>query len=126
MEEPQNKRTEERLHYKWPVLFAKDFAETVSEGIMTNVSSGGIAFLYKEDSNCPLVGQEIALRFSIPHSDEDDSFGMTSITRTGRVLRVEKKSDSYCKIIIQFNEPLTFKPYQEAGNNFLHSKSIEQ
>jgi hypothetical protein len=126
MEEPQNKRAEERLCYKWPVLFARDFAEAVSEGVMTDVSSGGISFLCKADENCPQVGQELALRFSIPHSDKDDSFDMTSLSRTGQVLRVEKKSDSYCQIIVQFNEPLTFKPCYETGNNFLHSKSIEQ
>lgn len=126
MEEPLNKRAEERLRYQWPVLFAKDFREAVSEGVMTDVSSGGIAFIYKADENCPQVGQELALRFSIPHSDEDDSSDMTSLTRTGRVLRVEKKSDSFCHIVVQFNEPLTFKPYMEAGNGLIHTKNIEQ
>lgn len=123
MEEPQNKRREERLSYQWPVLFARDFAEAVSEGVMTNVSSGGIAFLYKTDENCPQVGQEIALRFSLPHSD-DDSFNMTSFTRTGRVLRVETKSNSSCQISVQFNEPLTFKPCHELGTNITYSENI--
>lgn len=126
MEEPQNNRAEERLHYQWPVLFAKDFTEAVSEGIMTDVSSGGISFLCKTDENCPQVGQELALRFSIPCSDEENPFDMTSITRTGRVLRAEIKGNSFCKIVIQFNEPLTLKPYQEARISLMHNKNIDQ
>jgi hypothetical protein len=126
MEEPQNKRAEERLRYQWPVLFAVDFTETVSEGVMADVSSGGIAFLCRADENCPQVGQELALRFSIPRSEEDDSSAMTSFTRTGRVLRIDAQSNSLRQVAIQFNEPLTLKPCEEAGINLMHSKNVEQ
>ena len=126
MEEPQNKRAEERLRYQWPVLFAKDFTEAVSEGVMTDVSSGGISFLCKSDENCPQVGQELALRFSIPCSGEEDPFDMTSLTRTGRVLRVEIHSSTYSQVVMQFNEPLTLKPCQKAGISLMHSKNAEQ
>jgi len=126
MEEPQNKRAEERLHYQWPVLFAKDFTEAVSEGVMTDVSSGGIAFLCKADENYPQVGQELALRFSIPHSDKDLSYNITSLSRTGRVLRVDIKSNSMCQVSVQFNKPLTLKPCQEAGISFMYGKNVEQ
>jgi hypothetical protein len=126
MEEPQNKRTEERLCYRWPVLFARDFTEAVSDGVMTDVSSGGISFLCKADDNCPQVDQELALRFSIPRFEDDDSSDMMSFTRTGRVLRIEIYSNSLRQVAIQFNEPLTLKPYQEASIRFIHSKNSEQ
>lgn len=126
MEKPQNKRTEERLRYQWPVLFAKDFTEAVSEGIMTDVSSGGIAFLCKADENSPQVNQELALRFSIPHPDEYFSYNITSLSRTGRVLRVDIKSNSMCQVSVQFNKPLTLKPCQEAGISLTHIKNTEQ
>jgi len=126
MEEPLKKRAEERLCYKWPVLFARDFTEAVSEGVMTDVSSGGIAFLCRADDNCPQVGQELALRFSIPRSDGDDLSDMMSFTRTGRVLRIEEHSNSLRQVAIQFNEPLTLKPYQEVGTNIVNNKNGEQ
>jgi hypothetical protein len=126
MEEPLKKRAEERLCYKWPVLFARDFTEAVSEGVMTDVSSGGIAFLCRADDNCPQVGQELALRFSIPRSDGDDLSDMMSFTRTGRVLRIEEHSNSLRQVAIQFNEPLTLKPYQEVGTNIVNNKNVEQ
>ena len=126
MEKLQNKRAEDRLCYRWPVLLAKDFTEAVSEGVMINVSSGGIAFLCKNDENCPQEGQDLALRFSIPRSEEDDPSAIMSFTRTGRVLRIDVQSHSLRQVAIQFDEPLSLKPYQEAGIILMHSKNVEQ
>ncbi|MBN1974623.1 MAG: PilZ domain-containing protein [Sedimentisphaerales bacterium] len=115
MENTKNRRLEERLCYQWPVLFAEDFTKSVSEGIMVDVSSGGLAFLCRADGNCPSLGQKLKMRFSIPRADEDDFSAMTSFIRTGCVLRIELIKSSLCRAAIQFDEPLTLKPCELAS-----------
>ena len=123
MENIKNRRLEERLFYRWPVLFAEDFTQSVSEGVMVDVSSGGLAFMCRVDKNCPSTGQQIATRFSIPRTDEDDCSAMTSFTRMGRVLRVEDINTSLRRIAIQFDEPLTLKPCEQAGITLMQNKN---
>lgn len=122
MENNKNRRMEERLNYQWPVLFAEDFAKSLSEGIMVDVSSGGLSFLCRADDNCPFVGQKLELRFSIPRVDEEDSTAMTSFTRKGQVLRIETINASLRKVGIQFGTPLTLKPCEQEGINLLQVK----
>ena len=122
MENVKNKRLEERLEYKWPVLFAEDFAESLSEGVMVDVSSGGLAFMCRADDNCPFLGQKLALRFSIPRIDQDDSSAITSFTRTGQVLRIESVNSSLRRVAIQFDTPLTLKPCEQEGINLMQGK----
>lgn len=127
MENLKNRRLEERLSYQWPVLFAENFAESVSEGVMVDVSSGGLAFLCRIDENCPLPGQKLATRFSIPSTDNDDYSTMTSLVRIGQVLRVDEINSSLRRVAIQFDEPLTLKPCEQAGIDImqnLHKKSM--
>ena len=119
----QNRRLEERLRYQWPVLFAEDFRESVSEGVMVDVSSGGMAFICGMDDNSPILGQQLALRFSIPRSDEDDFSAMTSFTRSGRVLRIENVNSSLRRVAVQFDEPLTLKPCELAGIALMQSQN---
>ncbi len=122
MENNSKKRLEERLCYRWPVLFAEDFAKSLSEGVMVDVSSGGLAFLCRADDNCPVVGQKLDLRFSIPRVVEEDSTAMTSFSRTGKVLRIESINASLRRIAILFDTPLTLKPCEQEGINLLQSK----
>ena len=117
-----NRRIEERLQYQWPVLFAEDFATSLSEGVMVDVASGGLAFLCRADDNCPVLGQKLDLRFSIPRVEEDDPSAMTSFSRTGQVLRIELINASLCRVAIQFDTPLTLKPCEQEGINLLNSK----
>lgn len=114
METGRTKRLEERLSYKWPILFAEDFTQSVAEGVMIDVSSGGLAFMCRADESCPKPGQQLATRFSIPRTDDDDSSAMTSFTRVGKVLRVDTLNVSLRKVAIQFDEPLTLKPCEQA------------
>ena len=124
MDNGRDKRTEARLNHQWPVWFAEDFRETASEGLMVDVSSGGLAFRCDAGENCPRVGQEISTRFSIPRSAEaEDPSAMTSITRSCRVLRVEQISPSLRQVAIHFNEPLSLKPCEQAGIDMMCGKS---
>ena len=113
MEDSTDRRRESRLRYHWPVWYAEDFNETLLQGQMVDVSSGGAAFTCHADENCPYPGQQITARFSVPCFGPDDSFDMASFTRTGSVCRINKIGDFLRRVAIQFAEPLPFKPGEQ-------------
>ena len=113
MNRVNNGRREPRLRYQWTVLFAEDSKKPVSEGLMVDVSSGGLAFRCNAGDNCPRVGQTLVTHFSIPSSEVYDSSSMMSFTRTGRVLRVEIINPFLRHVAVQFDEPLPVKPHEK-------------
>ena len=114
MKRANNERREQRLRYQWTVLFAEDSKQSVSEGLMVDIASGGLAFRCDAGENCPRIGQTLVTHFSIPSSEVFDSSSMTSFTRTGRVLRVEIINPFLRHIAVQFDEPLPIKPAEKA------------
>lgn len=125
MDDIKNQRREARLQYQWPVWFAEDFEQTLAEGLMVDVSSGGMAFVCNADENCPQVSQKLTARFSIPRLEDDDPSDMTSFTRTGCVLRVDVVNKFLRQVAIQFDEPLSLKPYEQAGVDMIHNLNLK-
>jgi hypothetical protein len=125
MAEMRERRREERLRHQWPIWFAEDFKKDVHQGLMVDVASGGLAFTCKADEKCPQPGQRLTTRFSIPRLDLDDSSAMTSFTRTCRVLRVEILNSYLRRVAVQFEEPLSLKPGEQAAVDLIHS-NVEQ
>jgi hypothetical protein len=123
MDEAGERRIEQRLRYQWPIWFAEDFAKTVSQGLMVDVSSGGMAFTCNADESCPQPGQRLITRFSIPRLETDDFSDMTSFTRTSRVCRIEKVNRSLYRVAIQFDEPLSLKPCEQASIDLMRSQT---
>ena len=114
MNKGESGRTEQRLRYQWTVLYAEDSKQTVSEGLMVDIASGGLAFRCDAGENCPRIGQKLVTHFSIPSSEVYDSSQMMSFTRTGVVLRVEILNPFLRHIAVQFDEPLPVKPFEKA------------
>lgn len=114
MNKSRHGRREPRLRYQWTVLYAEDSKQTVSEGLMVDIASGGLAFRCNAGENCPKIGQTLVTHFSIPSSEVYDSSQMMSFTRTGRVLRVEILNPFLRHIAVQFDEPLPVKPFEKA------------
>ena len=110
------RRREHRLRYHWPVWFAEDFRETLTQGQMVDISSGGAAFTCHVDESCPYPGQELTARFSVPRFGSDDSFDMTSFVRMGRICRVDNVNSFVRRVAMQFAEPLSFKPGEQADS----------
>jgi hypothetical protein len=52
----------------------------------------------------------------VPRFGPDDSFGIASFTRTSRVCRVDNVNRFIRRIVIQFAEPLPFRPGEQAGS----------
>jgi len=102
-------RRENRLRYNWPVWYADNFNEMLSQGQMVDVSSNGAAFTCYADK-CPYPGQEITTRFSVPRHGSEDPFDLENFIRTGHICRIEDEGPFVKRVAIQFAEPLPFKP----------------
>jgi len=89
MDVDSERRTEKRLTFNWPIWFAEDFDDALSQGQMIDISSRGAAFTCYKDGSCPDLGQEITARFSVPRFGPDDSFDMANFTRSARVCQVD-------------------------------------
>lgn len=118
MNETTERRREARLRYNWPVWYSEDFDETLSQGQMVDVSSGGAAFTCYAHEACPFPGQEIMAKFSVPKFDNDDAFDMASFTRKGKVCRIDNINDYVRRIALQFSDPLPFQPGQQAETEY--------
>jgi hypothetical protein len=116
MGENDERRSEQRLRYYWPVWFSRDFNYALAQGQMVDVSSKGAAFTCYVHDGCPHLGQQITARFSVPRYGPDDSFDMADFTRDGHVCRVEDVNSSLRRVAVQFAEPLPFKPGEQANS----------
>ena len=114
MDTGSDRRTEQRLRYHWPVWFAEDFNDILSQGQMVDVSSKAAAFTCYADDSSPHLGQHITARFSVPRFGPAESFDMASFTRSGRICRVDNVNNFLRRVAVQFAEPLPFKPGEQA------------
>ena len=109
----QERRSEQRLRYFWPVWYSSDGAIDIEQGRMVDLSSGGVSFLAAPGTH-PEQGEQIWLRSSYPLV-EDDAFGMASFTTVGRVLRSDAVGPLQRRIAVQFNMPLEHAPAEVAA-----------
>jgi len=110
------RRSEKRLHYYWPIWFAEDFKDELSQGQMLDISSRGAAFTCYDDGSCPYPGQQITARFSVPQFGPDESFDMANFTRSGHVSRVDEVNNFVRRVAVQFAEPLPFQPGEQISD----------
>jgi len=125
MDKHNERRTEQRLRYHWPIWFAEDFNEELSQGQMVNISSRAAAFTCYADGSCPYPGQQITARFSVPRYGPDDSFDMANFTRSGHICRVDDVNSFLRRVAIQFAEPLPFKPGEQRSHESDNHKALK-
>jgi hypothetical protein len=116
MEENNDRRTEQRLRYYWPIWFAEDVNSTLVQGQMVDLSSRAAAFTCYASDGCPSDGQHLTARFSVPRYGSEGSFDMASFTRSGYVYRIDNVNSFLRRIVVQFAEPLPFKPGEQETN----------
>ncbi|GAF87851.1 unnamed protein product, partial [marine sediment metagenome] len=108
MGETTERRAEQRLRYYWPIWFAEDFNEALSQGQMVDISSRAAAFTCHFDNSCPYLGQHVTTRFSVPRFGPDDSFDMANFDRSGHICRVDEVNSYLRRVVVQFAEALPF------------------
>ena len=106
------RRREPRLRYSWPIWFAEDFDDILTQGQMIDVSSGGAAFTCYAD-RCPSHGEHITARFSIPKADQTEAFNLKNFIREGKICRIDELGPYIRRVAIQFSDPLPFQPAKE-------------
>jgi hypothetical protein len=116
MDEDNERRTEQRLRYHWPIWFAEDFNGELSQGQMADISSTSAAFTCYAHEACPNQGQYITTRFSVPRYGLDNSFDLADFIRSGHVYRVDYLNGFLRRIAVIFNEPLPFRPGDQRLN----------
>jgi len=109
MSDITERRGEARLRYNWPIWFAEDYNDSLIQGQMVDISSGGAAFTCYAD-RCPRAGDYITARFSVPRYDSGDSFDLANFMRSGHIRRVEELSPFVRRVAVQFGEALPFRP----------------
>ncbi len=114
MQNYNERRTEQRLRYQWPIWFAENTESNREQGQMVDISSKSAAFTCYADGSYRYPGQHIISRFSVPRRGPDDSFVMANFTRYGQICRVEKINPFMHRIAVRFFEPLPFKPGEQA------------
>ena len=111
-ERHQERRSEERLRYFWPIWYSSDGNLDIQQGRMVDLSSGGMSFLAPR-GDYPEPGDQLWLRSSYPLM-EDGAFGMASFTTVGRVLRSEQSTPLQRRIAVQFGSALEHCPTEVA------------
>ena len=104
----QERRSEERLRYFWPVWYSSDGSLDIEQGRMVDLSSGGVSFVAPAGTH-PEEGEQIWLRSSYPLV-QDGGFGMASFTTVGRVLRKETVGPLQRRLAVKFEAPLEHSP----------------
>lgn len=112
------RRKEKRLSYNWPVWFAEDYNDILTQGQMVDISSESAMFTCYADG-CPRHGEHITARFSVPRYGKDESFDLENFIRSGHICRVEELSQFIRRVALQFAEPLPFKPGEIADTEAL-------
>lgn len=123
-EHTTERRREKRLNYHWPIWFAEDFNDVLSQGQLVDLSSGGAAFTCYSDV-CPQKGQYITTRFSVPRYGQDNSFNMENYIRSGFICRIEHCNSFMKKIAIQFAQPLPFRPGEQEQNQSVQQTELQ-
>ena len=116
MDGNNERRSEQRLRYYWPIWFAEGFNDALSQGQMLDISSRAAAFTCRADDTCPYLGQEITARFSVPRFGPDESFDMANFTRSGHICRIDDLNSFLRRVAVQFTEPLPFKPGEQTDD----------
>ena len=110
------RRREQRLPLRRPILFGDDRKQTLSHGQMVDIASGGIAFTFCGRDTDLAQGENITARFSVPYFGPDDSVVMHKFTRSGRICRISEANSFLKKAAVQFARPLPFKPAEQNHN----------
>ena len=117
-------RIEKRLRYNWPLWYAHDFDDILTQGQMVDISSEDAVFTCYTD-RCPNTGDHVTTRFSVPRYGNDNSFDLESFVRGGRICQVDEISGYIRRVSMQFSEPLPFRP-GETEQEALAASSDEQ
>lgn len=113
MDGHNERRTEHRMSYHWPIWLDDDINQELVQGEMVDISSRSAAFTCHAYESYPSEGQPVTAHFSVPICGPGGSFAMRNFTRSGCTCRVEHVNCILRRVAVQFAEPLSFKPGEQ-------------
>ena len=113
MEAANERRTERRLRYRWPVRFISNTGGRPVQGQVVDISSYGMAFLCHSGQKRLWLNQKVQADFGVPHFNFSDSFDTVFFSRNSRICRIDDLKNQVRRVAIQFDEPLFFKPGEQ-------------
>jgi hypothetical protein len=112
------RRKEPRLYYRRPLWFTHNYNnKELAQGVMCDVSSGGLSFTCCCENEKPVPGGQIVTRFEVPRCSD----GLTSqlkFDRASRICGVSQVDNHLHRIAVQFANPLLFKPAQQTAGEY--------
>jgi len=115
MDSNAENRQERRFADRWPIWFGHHFTQTVSFGIMEDISSGGLAFTYTDRAGPLQQGQTLTVRFRLPRFDTPDPNATLVVTRTGFIRWLTAVGNNVYRVGLKFDAPLSLQPAEEAA-----------
>ena len=112
MSDCNEKRSEKRLSYGWPMWFCRENDKEFVQGQMVDVSSTHAAFTYNSQF-CPEAKEVLVARVNVPEYTSEDEFEVKDFTRFCTVFRVDRMNPLLRLIVVKFTAPLPFKPGEQ-------------
>jgi hypothetical protein len=118
-----NRRRESRLRYTWPVWISLDSShDRVVQGQMVDLNSHAVAFTFRTHDGQPWVNQPLTTHFGVPQGTPDAAFELVDFVRHGHVHRVDQPNPFVWRVVMQFHEPLPFRPGELADESCPHDE----
>ena len=108
MEQKDERRHTDRIHFFWPFWFSYEDNGELFRGQIVDLNNSHISCTV-EERHCPSIGQHITTRFSYPLSTED-KFAIGSYLHWAEVIRVDQLRPGIRRIALRLHRPITLNP----------------
>ena len=115
MNSENERRSEQRIRFNWPVWFGHEENGEFSQGQIVDLNRQGMSFTV-DSNHCPQVGSHIIARFSYPLT-QDGGFQMGSYFQWAKVIRSDRQAYQSPRIALRLNRPIA--EFVELGQNEL-------
>ena len=123
----RERRKEQRLRCDWLVWFSEGYRKPLFHGRMHDLTSTAVAFNCRVDKKLPKVEKAITIYFYIPALGLGDSLDKVCLTRIGKIYRKIDLDKKQCRMVIEFDKALPFKPYKlDAVNERIEVEEIRE
>ena len=99
------RRRHKRYAHRGVVWFGES-AHILKYGTIANIARFGVAFTCAGGEEHPQTGQRLVLRLGLAEDRLQECYSTPATSRIGRVCRVERLSDTACRVAVNLDQPL--------------------
>ena len=116
MQNFNEKRSEKRLVFGWPMQFCREKDKDFIQGQMVDVSRTHAAFTCNPQFN-PDSKDVLVVKITVPEYTSKDKFEKRDYIRFCTLFRVDQMSPLLKLIVVKFTAPLPFRPGEQKFGN---------